>query len=92
VHSANCKLLQVGKNITTVKNIIGTGGPIIHNEDPKKILSSVLKSGKEEENFLLPTTSKFYLDERYILYSMGLLKEIYPDIALRILKKELKEL
>ncbi len=92
IHSANCKLLQVGKNITTVKSIIGTGGPIIHNKDPKKILSSVLKRGKKEENFLLPTVSKFYLDEQYILYSMGLLREVDPNIALRILKKELKEL
>ncbi|UUV17579.1 glutamate mutase L [Fusobacteria bacterium ZRK30] len=92
VHSANCKLLQVGKNITTVKNIIGTGGPIIHNKDPKKVLSSVFKSGKKEENFLLPMTSKLYLDKKYILYSMGLLREVAPNIALRILKKELKEL
>jgi len=92
IHSANCKLLQIGKNITNVKNIIGTGGPIIHSENPKKILSYILKSGEKEENFLLPSESKFYLDESYILYSMGLLREINPNIALRILKKELKKL
>jgi len=92
VHSANCKLLQVGKNITTVKNIIGTGGPIIHNNDPKGVLYSVLKSGEKEAHYLLPTSSKMYLDEQYILYSMGLLREIAPNIALRILKRTLKEL
>jgi len=92
IHSANCKLLQRGKNVTAVKNIIGTGGPIIHNKDPKKVLSSVLKNGIKEENILLPEKSKLYLDEKYILYSMGLLREVAPDIALRILKKELKEL
>lgn len=92
IHSANCKLLQVGKNITTVKNIIGTGGPIIHNKDPKGVLYSVLKGDNEKENYLLPKKSKIYLDEKYILYSMGLLREIDPNIALRIMKKNLKEL
>ncbi len=92
ITSANCKLLQVGKNITSVKNIIGTGGPIIHNTDPKRVLSSVLKTGKNDEDYLLPQESKLYLDEQYILYSMGLLREVAPDIALRIMKKSLKEL
>lgn len=92
ITSANCKLLQVGKNITSVKNIIGTGGPIIHSSDPKGVLSSVLKTGKDEEDCLLPEESKLYLDEQYILFSMGLLREVAPDIALRIMKKSLKKI
>lgn len=92
VHSANCKLLQIGKNITTVKNIIGTGGPIIHSYDPKTVLSSILKNGDEDDEYLLPSSSKFYLDQHYIFYAMGLLSEIVPDTALRIMKRSLKEL
>jgi uncharacterized protein (TIGR01319 family) len=92
VHSANCKLLQLGKNITTVKNIIGTGGPIINNSNPNSVLSKVIKDIAGEEDVLLPTSAKLYLDHQYILYSMGLLREIAPSVALRILKKSLKEI
>ena len=92
IHSSNCKLLQVGKNVTMVKNIIGTGGPIIHNRNPKSVLSKVLKDNIGEEDILLPNSAKLYLDHQYILYSMGLLREISPSISLRILKKSLKEL
>jgi uncharacterized protein (TIGR01319 family) len=92
IHSANCKLLQVGKNVTTVKSIIGTGGPIIHNSNPKSVLSKVVKESIGEEDMLLPTSAKIYLDHQYILYSMGLLREVSPSVALRILKKSLKEL
>lgn len=92
VCSANCKVVQLGKNITSVKNVIGTGGPIIHNGDPKSVLSQVLRDSKKDSTCLLPHKAKLFLDQEYILYSMGLLKEIAPDVSLRILKSTLKEL
>ena len=40
---------------------------------------------------LRPVDAKFLVDRKYILASMGLLGQHYPDIALRIMKKELVE-
>ncbi len=92
IHSSNCKLLQRGKNITAVKHIIGTGGPIIHNSNPKAVLASVLKDKTGEADILLPESAELYLDKQYILYSIGLLREIAPSAALRILKNSLEVL
>jgi len=92
IHSSNCKLLQVGKNVSGIKNIVGTGGPIIHNHNPKNVLSAVLKKERIDQDCLLPVDASMFLDEKYIMYSMGLLREINADIALRIMKKTLTKL
>lgn len=92
VHSANCKLLQRGKNLSGVRYIIGTGGPIINSLNPKHVLQNVLKNEGEKSNVLLPEEAKILLDKQYILYSMGLLREYNSDVALRIMKKNLMEL
>ncbi|SKC64192.1 glutamate mutase L [Maledivibacter halophilus] len=92
VHSANCKFLQRGKNLSGVGFIIGTGGPIINSLNPKKILQKVLKTQDKDSNILLPEKAKTLLDKEYILYSMGLLREYNQDVAFRILRKNLVEL
>jgi hypothetical protein len=35
---------------------------------------------------------EFYVDEKYILYAVGLLADVAPTEALRIMKKHLKHL
>ncbi len=77
---------QYGKDLSKINFVIGTGGVLVHNDDPVKILSAVeykIKKGLE----LRPVTPRYMLDKDYILAAMGLLAEIDPLLALKIMKK-----
>ena len=80
---------QQGKDLTKVKTMIGTGGPIINCVHPKKLLQETFFDNAQQ-TILKPQSPEIFLDEKYIMAAMGLLSEYYPEIALRILKKELK--
>jgi uncharacterized protein (TIGR01319 family) len=83
------KLIQHGKDLTGVKNVIGTGGPIIFSQNPRKILEGILF--REENPFILkPKNPQFFIDEQYILYAVGLLSQSEPKKALLLAKKYLK--
>lgn len=82
---------QYGKDLTEIGIILGTGGPVIHGENPAHILSGVCYS-PIDENLLKPKKAKYLVDKRYILAAMGLLSTKYPDIALEIMKKEFVEI
>jgi uncharacterized protein (TIGR01319 family) len=83
------RLIQHGKDLTSVKSIIGTGGPIIFSDNPREILEGVLF--REENPFVLkPRAPCFYLDEQYILYAVGLLAQVEPGKALLLAKKYFK--
>jgi uncharacterized protein (TIGR01319 family) len=84
-------LVQHGKDLTHVKSVIGTGGPIIFSGNPRKILEGALFQ-KENPAMLKPKDPKFYLDERYILYAVGLLSQVEPGKALNLAKKYLKQI
>lgn len=81
--------VQKGKDLTGVKNVIGTGGIIVNSRDPKSILELSLYN--EESLSLKPKFPKFLVDKKYILAAMGLLSENYPEIAFEIMKNELVE-
>ncbi|MGL6064563.1 MAG: methylaspartate mutase accessory protein GlmL [Fusobacteriaceae bacterium] len=84
-------LQQSGKDLLETPYVIGTGGVIIHSENP----SCILKAGNFTEDnpvSLKPIAPKFLIDKTYILSSMGLLAQDYPNVALRIMKKYLIEL
>lgn len=92
IHSSNCKFLQRGKNLSNVRYIIGTGGPIIHSKNPGFVLRNILKLEDSENDIMLPSEASVFLDKRYLLYSIGLLKEINPNVAFKILIDNLVEL
>lgn len=77
---------QYGKDLTGVKYFIGTGGVIIHSDQPKAILEAGCFDEQNPDS-LKPTKPSFLLDETYILSSMGLLATVKPDVAIRIMKK-----
>lgn len=77
---------QVGKDLLSTKYLIGTGGVLVHSQNPEKIL----KAGTfnmESPNFLKPEKPEILIDRTYILSAMGLLAEKYPDLTVRIMKK-----
>jgi len=85
------KMIQHGKDLTGVKSVIGTGGPVIFSQDPRKILEGVLF--REDNPFILkPKKPGFYLDTEYILYAVGLLAQSEPGKALTLAKKYLKNI
>ena len=80
---------QVGKDLTGVGVVVGTGGPIIHNDDPTELLSHVIYDASQPMS-LRPKAPSYYLDTNYIMAAMGLLATEYPEVALRIMKREIQ--
>jgi len=85
------KVIQHGKDLTGIATVIGTGGPIIFSDNPREILKGVLFR-KEDVFSLKPKKPKFYLDEDYIFFAVGLLSQVEPEKALNIAKKYLKRI
>ncbi len=80
--------VQEGKNLTKVKQIVVTGGSLIHAKKTVEIASHALYSPMHP-NSLKPKEAGVWVDKKYILAAMGLLSSYYPAAALRIMKKEL---
>jgi len=82
---------QFGKDLTGVRNIIGTGGIIAYGRKPERTLEALLY---REQNplSLRPKKPVLYIDEKHIMYAMGLMAEISPVKALRIMKRNLHKL
>jgi len=82
--------IQEGKDLTGIRHLIGTGGIFCHSAHSQEILQLALFNGKNP--FLLrPQQPQLWIDPLYILWGMGLLAEIAPRTALRIMKNNLKE-
>ncbi len=85
------RLVQYGKDLTGVKTVIGTGGPVIFSDNSREILSHALY--REENPFILkPKNPYFYVDAEYILYAVGLLSQTDPKRALNLARKYLKRI
>lgn len=82
------RYMQSGKDLSDVKYLIGTGGPVITSKHPADILNEALYADSEPLS-LRPRASKTLVDAKYILSAMGLLSQKMPDIALKIMKSEL---
>ena len=65
-----------------------TGGSIINSDNTDKIVKFALYNDNKAES-LRPLKSRILIDRKYILSAMGLLSEYNPEIAIRIMKKEL---
>lgn len=84
-------VVQIGKDLSEVNYIIGTGGPLVHAKNPKMLLGEAIYSASNPTS-LRPKKPKFLLDCNYVLSAMGLLATHYPKTALRIMKKSLLEI
>lgn len=79
---------QVGKDLTSIKSVIGTGGPIIHHNDSRELLSGVCYNPREPMS-LRPKKPDYYIDQSYIMAAMGILATEFPEEALSIMLKEI---
>lgn len=82
---------QVGKDLSEIKYVVGTGGVLVHSNKPREILMAG-NFTMENPTCLKPQKPEYLLDKSYILSAMGLLGEVYPDMAVRIMKKYLIKL
>jgi len=81
--------VQSGKNLTNVKQIVVTGGSLIHTKRTEEIAAYAQYSPADPAS-LRPRNADVWVDRTYILAAMGLLSSHYPRTALRIMKKELE--
>lgn len=77
---------QIGKDLLEVKYMIGTGGVLVHSENPSEILKAGTYS-LETSQYLKPKNPKFLLDKSYIMSAMGLLATEDEDMAVRMMKR-----
>lgn len=82
--------VQTGKDLRHVRQVIVTGGSLIHTKDTVAIAKHALYSPAQPGS-LRPKTADIWVDRTYILAAMGLLSSYYPQTALRIMKKELEK-
>ena len=78
--------VQHGKDLTPLPVVIGTGGVFLYHPDALAILRGAAFD-PQEPTILKPQNAAFYLDKEYILAAMGLLREVAPQVALRIMKR-----
>ena len=80
--------LAFGKDLTSVKWIIGTGGALTRLPAREKILSEIALSNKGDK--LLPTAeAKILIDNDYIMASLGVLSSLYKEASIKLLFKSL---
>ncbi len=78
--------IQEGKDLSGVRCIVGTGGPLVFARDPATILGKMLfRAGAS--HVLRPKEAELRLDRGYVLYAMGLLSAVEPKKALRLMKQ-----
>lgn len=83
------KTIAEGKDLTTVKYIIGTGGALTRLPNRVEIMKRIALSNKG--NNLFPTKeAKILVDNNYIMASLGVLSKKYPESALLLLKESLR--
>jgi len=80
---------QMGKDLRRVRQIIVTGGSLIHDDRAAKIASHAFYD-RNDPFSLRPENPEVLIDYKYILPAMGLLGEIYPAQALILMKNNLK--
>ena len=83
--------VQKGKDLSAVPALIGLGGPIVFSPGRREVLSAAIKA-EGEETKLMPISPRLYVDEKYIMFALGLMSETEPDKALRIFKKYIREI
>ena len=84
-------LVHNGKDLTPFKAVLGSGGPVCFSRFPLEVLKAA-SFENDRPDILKPKNPDYFLDEKYILFAIGLLSADEPEKAVRIAKKYLKKL
>ncbi len=77
-----------GKDLTAVKWVIGTGGALTRLTDGKEILKKV--RGKDRKLLIPSEDANALADNDYIMASMGVMSQKYPETAQKLLLNSVK--
>lgn len=87
VHTGHRNVYAIyGRDLSAVATVIGTGGALIYGFPTGKGFSTLLEDLPEGK--LTPRhVKKYAIDQHYLLSSLGLVSQDYPQEVLRFLKK-----
>jgi uncharacterized protein (TIGR01319 family) len=78
-----------GKDLSNVKHLIATGGALTQLKNRRKIIEDNLQLPSGER--LKPSkNTSIWIDNQYIMASVGVLSKKHPEAALRLLKQSLE--
>ncbi len=83
--------VQRGKDLSNVNAVIGTGGVLAHGGAPAEILRAALAEATDPLS-LRPRRPRLLRDAGYILYAVGLLGTVAPEVAIRLGKTQLENI
>jgi uncharacterized protein (TIGR01319 family) len=83
--------MQRGKDLSGVKTVIGTGGPLAHGATPASVLKAALADPADPFS-LRPVAPALFIDSDYLLYASGLLAEMEPEAAFALALGSLRPL
>jgi uncharacterized protein (TIGR01319 family) len=83
--------VQRGKDLTGVKCVIGTGGPLAHGATPASVLKAALADASDPFS-LRPTDPALLVDTDYMLYASGLLAAVDREAAFALALGSLRPL
>jgi uncharacterized protein (TIGR01319 family) len=82
------RTIAEGKDLTPVRWVIGTGGPLTRLPEGAAILESV-RAPEPGPDLLPPAGARVLIDRHYIMAACGVLATYHPQAALRLLKESL---
>jgi uncharacterized protein (TIGR01319 family) len=80
-----------GKDLSGVRCLVGTGGPVVFARNPAAILGELLFKSRAS-HVLRPKEAELRIDHTYALYAMGLLSTMSPEKALRLMKQTIRRI
>lgn len=80
-----------GKDLRSLRQIIGIGGALKFSPNPDFILAGALQQPGELQ-LMKPVEARFLLDADYVLFAAGLLASSHPESALQLLEQTLRPL
>ena len=80
--------LQTGKDLTGVPYVIGTGGILANHPEPARLLRGACFDPARPEK-LKPKNPRLLIDRQYVLPTLGLIAEAYPEAAYKLLRGSL---
>ena len=79
-----------GKDLTQVRNVIGTGGALTRLPGREALLRQIADCNKSRLMlFPRPGEARLLFDSDYIMASLGVLGKKYPEAALKLMKRSL---
>lgn len=85
---SGAKKMAEGKDLTSIRNVILTGGALTKLDNTKELVLDIIKRNSQTK--LLPTQEiNIYLDSDYILANAGIISLVNKKAALKLMRRSL---